>query len=116
MSTFAQRYCYNNPQVMSSSDTAYVLAYSLIMLNTDAHNPNVKKKMTLQDFLRNNRGIDNTRDLPEDFMRQLYFNIVNNEIKMNEHDNIFHVREKCSHIVGLPQKPEVRLIRSIGFV
>jgi brefeldin A-inhibited guanine nucleotide-exchange protein len=57
MNEFAHRYCQNNPKSFSSSDTAYVLAYSLIMLNTDAHNPNVKKKMTLQDFIRNNRGI-----------------------------------------------------------
>jgi brefeldin A-inhibited guanine nucleotide-exchange protein len=56
MMDFATRYCLNNPTVFSSADTAYVLAYSLIMLNTDAHNPNVKKKMSLSDFLRNNRG------------------------------------------------------------
>ena len=57
MNEFASRYCFNNPGVFSSNDTAYILAYSLIMLNTDAHNPNVKKKMSLHDFLRNNRGI-----------------------------------------------------------
>ena len=28
------------------------------MLNTDRHNPGVKVKMTLEDFLRNNRGIN----------------------------------------------------------
>lgn len=56
MNEFAKRYCQNNSHVFSSPDTGYVLAYSLIMLNTDAHNPNVKKKMSLSDFLRNNRG------------------------------------------------------------
>ena len=29
-----------------SADVAYVLAYSVIMLNTDLHNPQVKRKMT----------------------------------------------------------------------
>ena len=40
----------------SSSDVAYVLAYSVVMLNTDAHNPQVKKKMTKADFVRDERG------------------------------------------------------------
>jgi Sec7-like guanine-nucleotide exchange factor len=38
------------------TDVAYVLAYSVIMLNTDAHNPNVKRRMTLPEFIKNNRG------------------------------------------------------------
>lgn len=43
-----------------------VLAYSTIMLNTDAHNPNVKanRKMTKKQFVSNNRGIDGGKDLP----------------------------------------------------
>ena len=35
-----------------------------------------------QDFLRNNRGIDDGADLQEDYMSDLYDRIVNNEIKM----------------------------------
>ena len=35
-----------------------------------------------QDFLRNNRGIDDGADLPEGYMSELYDRIVNNEIKM----------------------------------
>lgn len=45
MEKFAQRYCKCNPQAFISADTAYVLAYSVIMLNTDAHNPTVKNKV-----------------------------------------------------------------------
>lgn len=100
MNEFAHRYCANNPAVFSVADTAYILAYSLIMLNTDAHNPNVRKKMTLQDFIRNNRGIDNKQDLPEEFMRTMYANIVHNEIRMNEHDNVFQIQELCAKIEG----------------
>lgn len=36
----------------------------------------------LQDFLRNNRGINDGGDLPQDFMEAVYDRIVNNEIKM----------------------------------
>ncbi|KAG8096800.1 hypothetical protein GUJ93_ZPchr0013g34493 [Zizania palustris] len=55
MEKFAERYCKCNPKAFSSADTAYVLAYSVIMLNTDAHNPMVKNKMSPEDFIRNNR-------------------------------------------------------------
>ena len=68
----------------SSSDVAYVLAYSVVMLNTDAHNPQVKKKMTKADFVRNNRGINDGADLPEAFLAALYDRIVGREIRMKD--------------------------------
>lgn len=84
---FAERYCKCNPKAFTSADTAYVLAYSVIMLNTDAHNPMVKNKMSKADFIRNNRGIDDGKDLPEDYLGSLYDRIVKNEIKMKD-DNL----------------------------
>ncbi|KFM23662.1 Brefeldin A-inhibited guanine nucleotide-exchange protein 2 [Auxenochlorella protothecoides] len=72
MEKFAERYVLCNPDSFRSADVAYVLAYSVIMLNTDAHNPGVKVKMTRADFLRNNRGINDGGDLPEAFMSGLY--------------------------------------------
>ncbi|TKY57567.1 Brefeldin A-inhibited guanine nucleotide-exchange protein 1 [Spatholobus suberectus] len=83
MEKFAERYCKCNPSSFSSADTAYVLAYSVIMLNTDAHNNMVKDKMTKADFVRNNRGIDDGKDLAEEYLGALYDQIVKNEIKMN---------------------------------
>ncbi|KAG0460369.1 hypothetical protein HPP92_020666 [Vanilla planifolia] len=83
---FAERYCKCNPKTFSSADTAYVLSYSIVMLNTDAHNPMVKNKMSADDFIRNNHGIDNEKDLPEDYLRSLYERISNNEIKMRENE------------------------------
>eukprot|EP00897_Mesotaenium_endlicherianum_P001745 jgi/Mesen1/1599/ME000134S00728 len=82
MEKFAERYCRCNPKAFTSADTAYVLAYSVILLNTDAHNPGVKNKMSKAEFIRNNRGIDDGSDLPEDFMSGLYDRIVMHEIKM----------------------------------
>ncbi|CAM6091423.1 unnamed protein product [Calypogeia fissa] len=82
MEKFASRYCKCNPKSFASADTAYVLAYSIILLNTDAHSPMVKNKMSKAEFLRNNRGIDDGKDLHEDFMSALYDRIVSNEIKM----------------------------------
>uniref|UniRef100_A0A7N0U6G7 SEC7 domain-containing protein n=1 Tax=Kalanchoe fedtschenkoi TaxID=63787 RepID=A0A7N0U6G7_KALFE len=82
MEKFAERYCKCNPNSFTSADTAYVLAYSVIMLNTDAHNTMVKDKMSKADFIRNNRGIDDGKDLPEEYLGALYDQIVRNEIRM----------------------------------
>lgn len=61
-----------------------VLAFSTIMLNTDAHNPNVRKdrKMTKEEFVKQNRGIDNGKDLPREMLEDIFDTIVNNEIKI----------------------------------
>ncbi|KAK3036128.1 hypothetical protein RJ639_031709, partial [Escallonia herrerae] len=86
MEKFSERYCKCNPKAFTSADTAYVLAYSVILLNTDAHNPMVKNKMSADDFIRNNRGIDDGKDLPEEYLRSLFERISRNEIKMKEYD------------------------------
>lgn len=54
------------------------------MLNTDAHNPRVKKRMTKADFIKNNRGINDNGDLPDQFLSDIYDDIVNNEIRMQD--------------------------------
>ncbi|KNC82076.1 hypothetical protein SARC_05627 [Sphaeroforma arctica JP610] len=79
MQVFADRYYSLNAHrhgtdemPINSSSATYVLAYSTIMLNTDAHNPNVKRRMTVDDFIKNNRGINDTEDIPQPFLRQIY--------------------------------------------
>lgn len=41
-------------------------------------------QMSAEDFIRNNRGIDDGKDLPEDQLRSLFERISRNEIKMKE--------------------------------
>lgn len=72
----------NRFTIANFKDTAYVLAYSVIMLNTDQHNSQVKKRMTKQDFLKNNRGIDEGRDLPVELLESIFDEIQSNEIVM----------------------------------
>jgi brefeldin A-inhibited guanine nucleotide-exchange protein len=54
------------------------------MLNTDAYNPQVKKRMTKVDFIKNNRGINDGSDLPEEFLSEIFEDIANNEIRMKD--------------------------------
>tara|TARA_B110000977_G_scaffold151744_2_gene192641 strand:- start:10415 stop:16393 length:5979 start_codon:yes stop_codon:yes gene_type:complete len=88
MEKFAQRYCLQNPGSYKSPDTAYVLSFSVIMLNTDAHNPGVKNKMTKEGFIRNNRGIDDGADVDPEHLSELYDRIVTNEIRMKDDDPV----------------------------
>jgi Sec7-like guanine-nucleotide exchange factor len=73
----------NNP--FASADAAYILAFSTIMLNTDLHNPQIpsSKRMTKEQFIRNNKGINESKDLPLVYLESLYEDIKNNQIKMD---------------------------------
>lgn len=42
--------------------------------------------MSAEDFIKNNRGIDDGKDVPEEYLRSLYERISRNEIKMKEVD------------------------------
>ena len=57
----SQRYCMCNPEVVQqfhNPDTIFILAFAIILLNTDMYSPNIKpdRKMMLEDFIRNLRG------------------------------------------------------------
>ncbi|KAJ7591093.1 sec7 guanine nucleotide exchange factor [Mycena floridula] len=85
MLKFAERYIAGNTQTpFANADTAYVLAYSTILLNTDQYNPQVKRRMTKADFRKNNRGINADDDLAEEFLDQIFDDIVSNEIRMKD--------------------------------
>ena len=43
-----------------------------------------EKRMTLDQFVRNNRGINDGEDLPVGFLTDLYYKIKNNEIQMKQ--------------------------------
>ncbi|KAH9415543.1 Cytohesin-1 [Dermatophagoides pteronyssinus] len=86
MEKFAAHYCHQNPGVFSNTDTCFVLSFSIIMLNTSLHNPNVKEKMTADKFIQMNRGINNGGDLPKELLLSLYENIRHEPFKIPEDD------------------------------
>ena len=45
MEVFSQRYCQCNPELaakLHSADTTFILAFAIILLNTDLHTPSLK--------------------------------------------------------------------------
>ncbi|KAJ5344782.1 SEC7-like alpha orthogonal bundle [Penicillium brevicompactum] len=84
MLKFAERYTTQNPNAFANADTAYVLAYSVILLNTDQHSSKMKgRRMTKEDFVKNNRGINDNQDLPADYLGAIYEEIGSNEIVLD---------------------------------
>ncbi|TKX23045.1 Sec7 domain-containing protein 2 [Elsinoe australis] len=71
MQAFADRYHECNPGIFLSPDEAYVIAFSLMMLHTDAFNKNNKYKMQKNDYIKNTRG----QHVSEDILACFYDNI-----------------------------------------
>ncbi|XP_026389644.1 brefeldin A-inhibited guanine nucleotide-exchange protein 5-like [Papaver somniferum] len=85
MEKFAERYCADHPGLFKNADTAYILAYAVIMLNTDAHNPMVWPKMSKSDFVRMNTVSDTEECAPKELLEEIYDSIISEEIRM-KHD------------------------------
>lgn len=85
MQAFAQKFLSNNPeqQHVANQDAAYTLAFALVMLQTDLHNPSIKKKMSLEQFKSNLKECNNGQNFDPAFLESLYNYIKDNEIKMN---------------------------------
>ena len=99
MEAFAQRYIEANPVVarsLENPDSIFVLAFAIIMLNTDAHSPSMRKekRMTEEDFINNLRGIDNGKDLDRKMLGNVYNRVKNKEFKASD-DHINQVLFKA---------------------
>lgn len=81
VNVFASVYHRDNPQVFGDEDTPFVLAYSLLMLNTDAHSDMItsKNKMTRHQFIENNHKI--CRTLSKEYLGRMFDNITKHKFE-----------------------------------
>ncbi|OQV25212.1 Cytohesin-1 [Hypsibius exemplaris] len=86
MEKFAQYYCEQNEGVFATSDSCYVLSYATIMLNTTLHNRNVKDRQTVEQFIKMNRGINGSEDLPREMLVDIFDDIKAQQFKIAEDD------------------------------
>ncbi|XP_043209557.1 cytohesin-2-like isoform X1 [Amphibalanus amphitrite] len=86
MECFAKRYCELNPDIFTSADTCYTLSFAIIMLNTSLHNPSVKDKFTVDQFINMVRGIDQGGNLPRELLVSLYDSIKSEPFMIPEDD------------------------------
>ncbi|KAH8867375.1 Brefeldin A-inhibited guanine nucleotide-exchange protein [Schistosoma japonicum] len=112
MEKFAARYFACNPSnnLFASADTAYVLAFSIIMLTTDLHSSQIKphNRMSKEDYIRMNRGINDSQDLPESYLAQIYDEIANAGIKLKADDNVVTKFSKVSTSTEISPKLDNR--------
>ncbi|GMI10781.1 hypothetical protein TrVE_jg12891 [Triparma verrucosa] len=93
ITTFSQCFWEDNSGTsccpFSHQDTVFLLAFAVIMLNTDLHRANrpterkKPKKMTKTEFLNNLRGVDPGGDLSKDYLSNTYDSIAARPIEMN---------------------------------
>lgn len=78
---FSSSYARHYPEELKNSKTACLLACAILMLNTDLHNPKVKRKMTKQQFFN---IFQNAEDVPsKNYLGALYDSIKREQLKLN---------------------------------
>ncbi|CAF1561262.1 unnamed protein product [Rotaria magnacalcarata] len=107
MQMFGQRYCITNPSTSPSNiDTIFILAFAIIMLNTDLHSRNIKpeKKMRQEQFIKNLRAIDYGEDLDIDYLTGIYERIRAEEFRP-DNDHVTQVAKFEQTLIG--KKPSL---------
>jgi len=101
MQAFATKYFKDNSKSFNSANAAYTLSYLLIMLQTDAHNPQIKKeeRMKLDQFIKLARGINEGTDLPPEELTGFYNRIQEKPLA---------VREEAKKVNGEPQDQSLK--------
>ncbi|QRV74795.1 Sec7 guanine nucleotide exchange factor [Ceratobasidium sp. AG-Ba] len=82
--TFAKAFFAAGPPGIKSEDAVFVLSYSVIMLNTDLHNPQNRKRMTFADYQKNLKGVNDGTDFDPDYLQSIYDGLRKREIVMPE--------------------------------
>ncbi|ERL94183.1 hypothetical protein D910_11465 [Dendroctonus ponderosae] len=89
---FAEHWHKSNGEPFSDVDSAFTLAYAIIMLNVDQHNQNAKKQaipMSDSAFKKNLQGVNGGNDFEEKMLDEIYAAIKNDEIVMpSEHGGL----------------------------
>lgn len=70
--SFAKRYTECNPKLFYSHDQVYILAFSIIMLHTDAFNKSNKAKMSRADYVKNTK----MDGIPSELLEYIYDNVT----------------------------------------
>ena len=73
MEVFGEKYCKDNHDAFGTAECIYILSYATMILQTSIHNPQAQKtRMSLEDFQKMLKGINNGKDLDRDFVVEIY--------------------------------------------
>ena len=85
MESFAEQWFEANDAPFANVDAAFTLAYAILMLNTDQHNPNSRRQnvpMTSGDFKKNLKGMNGGGEFDSALIEAIYESIRGREIVM----------------------------------
>uniref|UniRef100_A0A914W5H5 SEC7 domain-containing protein n=2 Tax=Plectus sambesii TaxID=2011161 RepID=A0A914W5H5_9BILA len=110
MEVFAHRYCECNVERavhFRHQDTVFILAFAVVMLNTDLHSPNIKeeRRMKLDDFVKNLKGIDKGHDVDRLLLVGIYNRVKEQEFRSGS-DHVAQVVKVDRSITG-KDKPKL---------
>eukprot|EP00301_Raphidiophrys_heterophryoidea_P003644 c11638_g1_i1.p1 GENE.c11638_g1_i1~~c11638_g1_i1.p1 ORF type:complete len:223 (+),score=46.54 c11638_g1_i1:835-1503(+) len=95
MECFSKHYANCNADLpLGNAEYVFVLAFAVVMLNTDLHTTEVKTKMTKDQFVKNCQGVaTGDEKIPRDVLVSLYDRIKRSELKLmsdeSEHLSLF---------------------------
>ncbi|KAJ9053099.1 GDP/GTP exchange factor for ARF [Entomophthora muscae] len=81
---FSEKYYATGPEHLHDPDSVYLLAYSILMVNTDLHSHQVKRKIQFPSFKNMHTGSNGGKGVDEDFLRSIYDAIAKEEIVLPE--------------------------------
>ena len=89
LQTFSESYLVQNPGSFPDADVPFVLAFALIMLNSDLHKPQVKRKMSMEDFISNTRNSLPEGSITDAQLAEMYETIRDHPFNFNDSNNEF---------------------------
>jgi brefeldin A-inhibited guanine nucleotide-exchange protein len=98
------------PQIFANEDAVYLVAYSMLMLNTELHSPafQMRERMGEPLFVASLSGQNGNGDFPDGFISGIYHDIKNNEIKMEGEELIQDpLAAYSSHSLTLARKRQI---------
>ncbi len=70
----------NSNSVFLSGSPVYSLAFLMMMLQTNLHNPQVVEKMKFHEFVKLAKGMNEKQDFPMEFLQSLYNSIQRSQL------------------------------------
>ena len=64
-----------------SKDEVFTLAYSIMILNTDLHNPNISTHMTPEEFIKSNLASNYFKEFPLEYFNEIYQRILKTPLR-----------------------------------
>ena len=83
LESFASKYYNDNNTLFANANCAFYLAYAIMILQTELHNPNVKEKMSLESFMKIFEDKE-YESLTKEYLEDIYKQIQEDPLSLSE--------------------------------